>query len=104
MTYAAPAWYGFTKAADRSSLQAVLTKATRWGLNVKPAPQIEDLVKCADPKLFTKILSLSSHVLHSMLPPVKQTAHNLRRRTHNRILPTKTVSTERNFFIRKLHS
>ena len=32
------------------------------------------------------------------------TAHNLRRRTHNRILPTKTVSTERNFFIRMLYS
>ena len=53
MTYAAPAWYGFTKAADRSSLQAVLTKATRWGLDVKPASQIEDLVNSADQKLFT---------------------------------------------------
>ena len=98
MTYAAPAWKGFTKAADRSSLQAVLTKATRWGLNVKPAPQIEDLVNSADQKLFSKILSLSRNVLHSLIPPVKQTAHKLRRRTHNRILPTKTVSTKRNFF------
>ena len=71
---------------------------------VKPAPKIEDLVNSADQKLFSKILSFSSHVLHSLLPPVKQTAHNLRRRTHNRILPTKTVSTERNFFIRMLYS
>ena len=78
MTYAAPAWYGFTKAADRSSLQAVLTKVTRWGLNVKLASQIEDLVNSADQKLFIKILCLSRHVLHSLLPPVKQTAHNLR--------------------------
>ena len=70
MTYAAPAWYGFTKAADRSSLQAVLTKATRWGLNLKPAPQIVDLVNSADQKLFSKILSFSSHVLHSLLSPV----------------------------------
>ena len=73
MTYAAPAWYGFTKgftkAADRSSLQAVLTKATRWGLNLKPAPQIVDLVNSADQKLFSKILSFSSHVLHSLLLP-----------------------------------
>ena len=66
------------------------------GLNVKPAPQIEDLVNSADQKLFSKILSLSNHVLHSLLPPVKQTAHNLRRRTHNRILPTKTVSSPLN--------
>jgi hypothetical protein len=103
MTYAAPAWYGFTKAADRTNLQAVLTKATRWGLNMKPAPQLDDLVKSADHKLFRNILSFTSHVLHSLLPPVKQTAHNLRRRTHGRILPVKTTSTERNFFIRMLY-
>ena len=48
MTYAAPAWFGFTKAANRVDLQAVLTKATRWGLNIKPAPQLEDIVKAAD--------------------------------------------------------
>ena len=103
MTYAAPAWYGFTKAADRTNLQAVLTKATRWGLNMKPAPQLDDLVKSADHKLFRNILSFTSHVLHSLLPPVKQTAHYLRRRTHSRILPVKTTSTERNFFIRMLY-
>jgi hypothetical protein len=104
ITYAAPAWYGFTKAADRSSLQAVITKATRWELNMKPAPLPDDLVKSADRKLFRNILNLANHVLHSFLPPVKQTAHNLRRRTHNRVLPLKTVSTERNFFLRMLYA
>ena len=72
MTYAAPAWYGFTKAADRTNLQAVLTKATRWGLNMKPAPQLDDLVKSADHKLFRNILSFTSHVLHSLLPPLNR--------------------------------
>ena len=35
---------------------------------VKPAPKIEDLVNSADQKLFSKILSFSSHVLQ-LTPP-----------------------------------
>src|SRR5271163_730131 len=54
MTYAAPAWYGFTKAANRCSLQAVLIKATRWGLNKYPASQLGELVKTADKKQIFK--------------------------------------------------
>ena len=32
LTYASPAWWGFASAGDKSMLQAVLTKAKRWGL------------------------------------------------------------------------
>ena len=104
LTYAAPAWFGFTNSAEKDRLQAVLNKATRWGLNVRPAPQLQDIIKSADKKLFGKILSCASHVLHSFLPPVKPTSQRLRRRAHDRILPIKTTSTERNFLIRMLYS
>ena len=30
--YASPAWYGFSSAADRTRLQAIVTKAARWGV------------------------------------------------------------------------
>ena len=104
LTYAAPAWYGFTNSAEKDRLQALLNKATRWGLNVRPVPQLNDIVNSADKKLFGKILSCASHVLHSFLPPVKPTSQRLRRRAHDRTLPIKTASTERNFFIRMLYS
>ena len=32
LTYAIPAWIGFTSEADRLRLQSVLTKASWWGL------------------------------------------------------------------------
>ena len=32
LKYASPAWWGFASAGDKSMLQAVLTKAKRWGL------------------------------------------------------------------------
>ena len=104
VTYAAPACYGFSNSAEKDRLEALLNKATRWGLNVTPAPQLHDIIKSADQKLFGKILSCASHVLHSFLPPVKHTSQRLRRRAHNRILPIKTSSTERNFIIRILYS
>ena len=99
-----PAWYGFTNSAEKDRLQALLNKATRWGLNVKAAPELQGIIKSADKKLFGKILCCASHVLHSFLPPVKPTSQRLRRRAHDRILPIKTTSTERNFFIRMLYS
>ena len=89
---------------EKVRLQALLNKATRWGLNVRPAPQLQDIIKYADTKLFDRILSCAGHVLHSFLPPVKPTSQRLRRRAHDRILPIKTTSTERNFFIRMLYS
>ena len=104
LTYAAPAWYGFTKAAERARLQAVLTKATRWGLYSKPAPLFDNLVKSADNKLFRNILNLASHVLHSLLPPTKTTTYNLRSRAHNSVLPAKNASSERKFLLRMLYT
>ena len=97
-------WYGFTNSAEKDRLQALLNKASRWGLNIRLATQINVIIKSADNKLFCKILSCASHVLHSFLPLVKPTGQRLRRRAHDRILPIQTTSTERNIFIRLLYS
>ena len=82
---------------EKDRLQALLNKATRWGLNVRPAPQLQDIIKSADKKLFGEILSCASHVLHSFLPPVKPTNQRLRRRAHDRILPIKATFTKKIF-------
>ena len=52
----------------------------------------------ADAAMFSAILCNRNHVLHQLLPPVKNCNYNLRPRAHTRELPpanTKTV--KRNF-------
>jgi hypothetical protein len=102
LTYAAPAWHGFLSAAERARLQAVLAKAQRWGLYSKLAPDFEDIINKADQTLFQSVLSNSTHVLHPLLPPIKQSKYNLRQRAHNRALPLKSSLTERNFIARMI--
>jgi hypothetical protein len=33
LTYASPAWWGFTKTNEKQQLQSILNRATRWGLH-----------------------------------------------------------------------
>jgi hypothetical protein len=104
LAYASQAWRGFVNCSDKSRLLGVMSKATRWGVYSRDSPDYETIIDRADQVLFRNVLSNSSHVLFSKLPPVKQICYNLRDRPHNRELPVKTLSTERNFFIRMLYS
>lgn len=103
LTYAASAWFGYTSAADKARLQAVVDKAMKWGLYKKGSQTLDTLVSVADRGLFKRILNDPSHVLHRLLPPIKSSAHNLRKRLHNRVLPIKSNSLEQNFLMRMLY-
>lgn len=59
LTCAASAWWGFTSAADRQHIEAVLKRGVRSRL----CP-ISELVKCYDDKLFSNILYNQFHVLY----------------------------------------
>ena len=83
--YASPAWYGFSSAADRARLQAIVTKAARWGVWAKNGPTLDEMFCAADSSLFRKVLNDRFHVLHRILPPIKSHGHNLRRRTQSNI-------------------
>ena len=69
LTYAAPAWRGFTTSVDRQRLDAVLRRAVRsdlWTLSGKPdAHTSVDLCNSADDELFIKIRT-SNHILQYM--------------------------------------
>ena len=57
LTYASPAWWEFASAGDKSMLQAVLTKAKRWGLyGGKHPPELSKICETADIELFKKVL------------------------------------------------
>jgi len=58
-------------------------------------PSFDGLCHRADNSMFRKVLHNSEHVLHSLLSPVSNTLHNLRKRAHDRVLPG-------NFIVRML--
>jgi len=70
LTYAAPAWWGFTTSVDRQHIDAVLRRAARsdlWTLAGTPdALTFENLCNSADDELFTKIRTFSNHILHAL--------------------------------------
>ena len=105
LTYASPAWWGFTSASDRQRLQSILNRAVRWDFYKKDDPTIDQICIKLENTLFNSILINPTHVLHQYLPPVKKTVYNLRSRGHNRELPKKENSTlNKNFFYRLLYT
>ena len=104
LTYASAAWWGFTSGADRARLQAVLNKATRWGLYDPQGKTIEEICLKQDRKLILSVLNNSTHAIYPLLPPIKTTGYDMRKRAHNRTLPLKENSfTEKNFICRTLY-
>ena len=104
LTYAITAWWGFTSAADKQKLQAVLNRAKRWTFYNTTSPSIADICEKQDNKLFNHVLTNPNHVLHHLLPPEKQQVYCLRPRAHNRELPKKLNSLVcKNYFFRLLY-
>lgn len=104
LTYASPAWWGFASLSGKQKLQATLNKATRWGLDGGlKFKTLSESVNNMETKLFKAIVSNKSHILHQLLPPVRQTIYNLRPRPHNYELPSGNALFCKNFFPRMLH-
>ena len=104
--YAASAWHGFTKAADRRRINLLLERAKSYGYCMPDLPTFDELCDTADDQLFNKTVSHSSHVLHTALPlPSTASQHyNPRRRTHTLSLPEHfTYLSDCNFIIRMLY-
>ena len=105
LTYCAPAWRGFTTAAEKTQLQSVLNRVVRWGLYNPSHPNLDQLCCKRDSDLFHTILNNPNHVLHQFLPPKKQQSYKLRPKAHNRTLPDKTSSLiSKTFFTRLLYN
>ena len=100
LLYAAPSFWGFLNAHNRSRLEAAFGKAIRFGYYPPAADNLATLQTAAEYKLFLNILYNSSHVLHCFLPPKKVTPYNLRQNSHGLSLPRKD---DRNFLSRLLY-
>jgi len=72
LTYAAPAWWGFSTSADCQRIETFLRRAARSGL-WESATTAEELVNDADERLFWKVRHCAHHVLDELLPPKSDT-------------------------------
>jgi len=102
ITYAVPSWWGFVTTEEKKRLQSIVKRAIKWGFYDPHSHNLEQIVEKRETELFSKILLNPSHVLHHLLPPVKQNSHNLRPNAHNRQLPEKGGALFSKTFIQRL--
>ena len=103
LTYAAPAWWGFTNANDRQAMQAIINRAKRWGHLDTSLPTIGQICEERETDLFKKMISNPYHVLQTLLPEITSHAHNLRSRSHDRQLTHKlSILVSKSFITRMI--
>ena len=104
LTYATPAWWGFTSASDRNRLEAFLRRMKKFGYYPKQSPTFASLCDQADERFFFKVRYNNTHPLHSLLPPKVIKTYKTRPRGHPFQLPTKTNTLDEcNFLCRMLY-
>jgi len=82
ITYASPCWREFIKAEEIARLNAILSKAHRFGYLPTDILPLDDLLDASNESLFTSTQYNPQHVLHQLLPPPKQISYNLHSRGH----------------------
>ena len=102
ITYASPSWRGFIKAEEIARLNAILSKACRFGYLTTDFLPLDDLLDASDESLFTSTRYNPQHVLHQLLPPPKQISYNLRPRGHGLTLSSEFM--RKNFLYRMLYN
>ena len=103
LTYASPAWWGYTSETQKRRLHRLLIKLQRCDFLPAQFDSMADLCSAADDALFRSVLSNENHVLHPLLPPIKSTSYDLRTRAHNRFIPRADARMRRNFIFRMLY-
>ena len=94
--YAAPSWCGFTNDEHIKQLRSLPNKLIRLNYFPSNYPKIKSIFASLGERLFSKVTNNPQYVLHRILPPVKSTSRDMRRRTHN---CTKTLLLPRHSFL-----
>ena len=104
LTYASPAWWGFTNADTRLRLESFLRRSSRAGFYSAEQLRFHEICDGADDNLFHAISTNACHPLYRLLPPKVVRHHDLRKRAHPFQLPKKENSLlEQNFIYRMLY-
>ena len=99
LLYAAPAWWGYASAADRSRLERLLQRMRMMGFLPPRSPGVGEMVGVAEARLLQAVTRCEHHLLRGLFPPKLQRRHNLRPRPHDFELPAKDT---KNFIPRVL--
>jgi len=89
-----PLLVGDLSAADRGKLQAVLDRASHWGLCAHNSLSLLDLCDQADHDLFRVVVTNLHHVSWPLLAPLRSQTPNLRRRPHPFVFPKRDKFTQ----------
>ena len=98
LTYASPAWWGFTTADDRNRMSGLQRRG--WRVGFYNGPTVTQMIEEADDRLFKSIVFYEQHLLHRLLPERHYTNYDLRSRRHDRTLLANT--DRRNFVYRMI--
>jgi len=61
--YAVNAWWGFTSAADRHRMEALVKRGVRSGLCAADTPNLTELIESSDDALLNRVLCNQDHIL-----------------------------------------
>ena len=88
LLYAVSAWWGFTSAADRQRLEALIKRGIRIGVCSPDIPTctLTDMAKSIDDALFQRIMYIPKHVIHHLFPARREHVYNIRPRHYDRQL------------------
>ena len=101
LLYASSAWWGFRGQQNKLRYSAFLRKAVKYGYYSSTDPDIDEMQKYCERKLFDSIILNEHHVLHDLLPPTRVASYSLRPRRYNFVLP---IKDDRNFLARALYA
>jgi len=99
LTYASPAWWGFASATDRSRLEAFLHRSAGFGYRSASDPSLASLCDEIENKLFADITANTRHLLYPLLPPLRDSGYDLRKRAHDYQLPERSTALKNNNFL-----
>ncbi|MFZ2537944.1 MAG: reverse transcriptase family protein [Oscillospiraceae bacterium] len=102
LLYACPAWSGFIDASSRSRLISLTRRLVKLNFLPHDHGTFDDLCRACETHLFDVIQYNCDHVLHHMLPPIKNEHYNLRPRTHNRTLPCIKTTLQHKTFLNRM--
>ena len=89
LLYASSAWSGFVKSEERTKLQLILDKASRYGIYQRISELLPSYLNHQMTSyLIHSVINNPDHVLCSLLPPSRNTGYNLRKLNHGLSLPT----------------
>ena len=106
LLYASPVWWGLLTLKLNIDYKLHCKNWSNLDSSPKNHPPFDLLCEKADASLFLSILANDDHVLHQLLPPIKDIPYALRPRMHDRETPKSYFENKmrRNFIPRMLTS